>query len=647
MSSSSHLIEAINYVRRAAWHLRTGGRKQLRAFTTRQHVVKGADARPHITRSSPLKTLFSGKNQHLRLDFPEFSSPIERTPTFNEYRVAVILDDFSAAAWGYEFNTVALDPSTWEEQLNTGIDLLFVESAWAGNNGAWQYQLTGKNAPSTALKDIINYCKAHHIPTIFWNKEDPPHFEDFLPTARLFDYVFTSDERKIPEYQKRLGHRNISALAFAAQKAIHNPARPPHGFHERDIAFAGMYFAHKYPERREQMDMLLGAAYAVSPTMDHGLEIFSRFLNDDPNYQFPEPFSQKIVGSLSYAKMLTAYKAYKVFLNVNSVTDSPSMCARRVFEITASGTPVLTTHSEAIPRFFTDEEVPIATTQKQAEYMLKALVNSPELNDRTVHLAQRKIWSAHTYTHRAMQVLQAAGKTPQQHPHQLPETTVIVSTNRPGHIDHVFKTVASFSPVPVQLNLLTHGFDVPTPQLQAKARDYGIELQILRADSTLSLGECLNQLVRSADGKIITKVDDDDLYGEHYLQDMLFALAYSGADIVGKQAHYMHLQAHNATLLRNPEREHKYTNFVMGPTITGTREVFLEHPFPAGNRGEDTGFLSSVHQDGGVIYSSDRFNFLQMRSGDASSHAWNVEDRELLAQSPLRFYGKGLEHLMF
>ncbi|MEK8227731.1 glycosyltransferase [Oerskovia sp. M15] len=32
--------------------------------------------------------------------------------------------------------------------------------------------------------------------------------------------------------------------------------------------------------------------------------------------------------------------------------DSPSMCARRVFEITACGTPVVTTPSRAIGEFF-------------------------------------------------------------------------------------------------------------------------------------------------------------------------------------------------------------------------------------------------------------------------------------------------------
>ena len=63
----------------------------------------------------------------------------------------------------------------------------------------------------------------------------------------MFDVVFTSDVRLIPEYRSRLGHDRVAALPFAAQPAIHNPSRPARNAAARDIAFAGMYFAHKYP----------------------------------------------------------------------------------------------------------------------------------------------------------------------------------------------------------------------------------------------------------------------------------------------------------------------------------------------------------------------------------------------------------------
>ncbi|RAF22332.1 glycosyltransferase, partial [Burkholderia multivorans] len=116
--------------------------------------------------------------------------------------------------------------------------------------------------------------------------------------------VLTTDSRLLPDYRLALGHNRVGVLPFAAQPAIHSPARPAKNFAVRDIAFAGMYFAHKFPERREQMDLLLGAAANVSGRMEHGLEIFSRFLGDDEKYQFPGELGKRVVGSLPYPNLL-------------------------------------------------------------------------------------------------------------------------------------------------------------------------------------------------------------------------------------------------------------------------------------------------------------------------------------------------------
>lgn len=643
--ANQEITNAITYIRRAAWHLRTGGINQLKTYRTRQHIVQGADARPAITKQTPLQRLFTRNTPHLTLDFPELT-PSPRPARFADIHVATILDDFSTAAWSHEFTTHPVTPNTWQQTLQTQkIDLLLVESAWAGNQGTWRYKLTGNNAPAPELTALVDYCKNNKIPTIFWNKEDPPHYQDFLNTARLFDVVFTSDSNKIPDYRKDLGHHRVEALAFAAQDAIHNPIRPAHGYHERDIAFAGMYFAHKYPERRQQMNLILGAAHTASEKMETGLEIFSRFLGDDPNYQFPEPYNTRVVGSLPYQKMLTAYKAYKVFLNVNSVVDSPSMCARRVFEITASGTPVVTTRSEAIPRFFSNTEVPVVDIHEEASNTITALVRSPELNNRTVHLAQRTIWENHTYSHRAAQILTSIGQDGASRL-KLPTVSALVSTNRPHQINHIFETIGGFTGVEIELNLLTHGFELPVAEVQARARDIGVTLNLLTAEPTQPLGTCLNQLVAASSGAVLTKIDDDDLYGENYLRDLLHAMRYSGADIVGKQAHYMHLAARNATILRNPEREHRWSTFVMGPTITGHRNIFEEVPFISENRGEDTTFLTTIAENGGRIYSADRYNFTQMRSGNTNSHAWDMDDAALLARADVKFFGRGSEHIM-
>ncbi|MDR8018445.1 glycosyltransferase family protein [Nesterenkonia aerolata] len=627
----------VQELRTGLWHFRKGGITQVRTWRRRRRI---AGSRPDAQAAETPAQAGSTRKQ---VSFDPAVLP-ERAPRFPDIRVAVILDDFSMMAWRYEFETLAVTPLHWREELSEHpVDLLLVESAWHGNKDAWQYQLTGSKAPSLALQELVAHCREQNIPTVFWNKEDPPHFEDFLDTARLFDHVFTTDVTLLTQYREALGHDRVGVLPFAAQSAIHNPVRPQHGFHSRDVAFAGMYFAHKFPERREQMDVLLGGAADVSPRMSKGLEIFSRFLGDDERYQFPGDLGDRVVGSLSYPQMLTAYKAYRAFLNVNSVVTSPSMCARRIFEITASGTPVMSAPSQAIGEFFPDDEVPTVSTREEAADVVRAVVRSSELRDRMAHRAQRRIWRGHTYTHRAGTVLQAAGLDHQGDVTTLPTVSALSVTNRPHQIEHLITQVGRQEHVQRQLVLVTHGFELPDAA-RAYAREQGIEdLITFAAPGDWSLGACLNAAVERADGQVCSKIDDDDLYGPWYLHDLLQARMYSAADVVGKHAHYMYLRSTDATLLRFPWMEHRYTDRVMGPTITAGREVFRAHPFQEISRGEDTGFLESVVSAGGTVNSADRFQFTQWRG--STGHAWAMDDRQILATADLAWYGRNDQHV--
>ncbi|RAF08780.1 glycosyltransferase, partial [Burkholderia multivorans] len=98
----------------------------------------------------------------------------------------------------------------------------------------------------------------------------------------------------------------------------------------------------------------------------------------------------------------------------------------------------------------------------------------------------------------------------------------------------------------------------------------------------------------------------------------------SKADLVGKQAHYLYLRAQNIVMCRFPEREHRYTDIVMGPTLVGRRDLFLENRFADRTQGEDTELQQRLMAAGARIYSADRFNFVQVRGNHA--HTWSIDD---------------------
>jgi len=629
------MFRHVSRLRKGLWHLRKGGLRQFQKWRRRSRYDYSA---------LPGVRLKNGDDMVNSHEYPEVL-PVDRPKSFPGLKVGVILDEFSMRAWTPEFETVVVTPKGWREELRQiPIDMLFVESAWAGNDGAWQYQLTGSQAPRKEIVELAAYCKQHSIPTVFWNKEDPSHFEDFIDSARLFDNVFTTDSTLIPQYKEILGHDRIDSLSFAAQPSVHNPIRIRGLNQSEDMAFAGMYFKHKFPERREQMDLLFGAAVSVVNRGKYKFDIFSRHHGGNENYQFPEPFDKHVIGALPYEKMLAAYRNYKVFLNVNSVTESPSMCARRVFEILASGTPVVSGESAAIPEFFGTEQVPIVRDDRTAQHVLRSVLNSPQARDRMVHTAQRKIWSNHTYAHRAAKVLDSVGLEVKSPFLSAPSVSAIVSTNRPDFVRHAIDSVSAQKDIAPELVLLTHGFEEREKELRAYAADQGIEnFTLLSSPQSDPLGLCLNKLIAASAGDVIANFDDDDFYGGYYLHDSINAMKFSNADLVGKFATYMYSADDDMITLRNPGKENMFTDFITGATFVGRREIFTRNPFLPMSRGEDSRFLTSVEQSGAMIFAGDRFNFMQIRG--THGHTWSVDQLELYANSVVESYGLNHRHV--
>lgn len=623
------LADGAHELRKALWHVRHGGVAGLKEFRRRRRAT--AWARPGRRRRA----------RRGQVPFPDWPVPDpSAVPPRHDLRVGVIADEFTTLALQYEWHAVALTPSTWREQIrDQPIDLLFVESAWHGNDDAWRYQVVGPKGPSSHLRQMVAVVRDLGVPTVFWNKEDPAHYEEAISTARLFDWVFTTDETLLSRYRADLGHERVACLPFAAQPTIHNPVRllgaDGKPAELRDVAFGGMYFAHKFPERREQMEVLLGAAVEAGPKLEHGLDIFSRYLGADPSYQFPEPFSDHVRGSLDYSQMLSAYRGYCAFVNVNSVVDSPSMLARRIFEITACGTPVVTMPTPATSRFLPEGTLAEVERKDQAVHVLRALVANPDLRARMTFLAQREIWAEHTYRARVDSVLRAVGLG--QHVCPQPTVAPLVSTIRPSNLAGVLETLAAQCGVQQRPVILTHGFEVDS-YTRSWARELGLEVEWMSADLADRLGRNYNRMLERAEADFIAKMDDDDIYCRHYLFDAVAAADYSRAEVVGKHACFMHLEAEDVTVLRFPDWEHRYTAFVAGPTIVARTEVARQVGFPEATTGEDSGFLRAVGQAGARIYSASRFGFVQRRAANGA-HTWGISSAEVLATGRIVHWG--------
>lgn len=602
------------------WHLKHHGVAGARTNFTRQMAELGNPVRPAWS----IRQSFRGK----RMSFEQWSSP--RSEPRRKLWAGVILDDFTSLALSYEWNQLYLRPKDWREQLEKQpIDILFVESAWHGNNDSWRYLLTRKDGVYEPLANLVAWCQERGIPTVFWNKEDPAHFDEFLPVAKLFEYVYTTDGDQLDRYRKELGHNRIALLPFAAQTAIHYPHRSPKT-PLRDVAFGGMYFNNKFPQRREQMDILLGGAHDASSQLDSGFDIFSRFINEDERYQFPEPLNEHVVGSLTYEQMLTAYRSYKVFLNVNSVVNSSTMCARRLFELSACAVPVLTTPSRAINTYFDNDEIVQVDDREYARQWVLSLCRSELLRDLYGYNAHMKVLSQHTYAHRINTVLSDVGLG--EHAWELPGVSIMLCTNRPHNLPGALENCARQRHVRTQILVGTHGFE-PSEEIRALAQDLGIDSVWVPLDSSLTLGACYNELLKLADYPIVAKMDDDDWYAASYLLEQVSALNSMGADLVGKASYMFRFHQQQITAWYGPQLSYGFQSFVAGPTIVGKRDLIREVQFPDQSLGEDTELLRRVRAAGGLIFSTSPFGFLRHRY--PSGHTWHQDEASFFAHSTI------------
>ena len=591
---------------------RPGGRNRTANGTPAGTPDRAAPSPPH----EPVEPL-----SFPPLDIPK---PLGDGPT-----VAAILDTFSEYCLRYEANLVLLTRDGWRDQMEQSQPaFLLVESAWLGNDGEWSNLITRYDPlKASPLRELLRYCRQREIPTVFWNKEDPPNFDSFIDAAGEFDFVFTSDADCIPFYREKLGHDRIYVLPFAAQPKLHNPSREVE-WSRHPVCFGGSWVGHRYPERAEALGSLLDAALPL------GLHIFDRNLDRSdfgplaPDYRFPDRYRNAIKGTLSYAEMLTAYRCYDVMLNANSVTESPTMFSRRVLESLACGTPVISTESAGMRQMLGDH-VRVAGSLEEATHHLEELLQDEEARAREGHLAYRYIHENHTYRHRMGEVLRRIGlESPAS---SGTSVSVVIPTKRPENVAHCLENFAKQTHREKELLLVLNNaeFDVDSIRRQAASIP---NVSVLHIEGPTTIGDCLNRGIEVASGQYVARMDDDDVYGERYLSDMLLAANFSGAEINGKGTYYTQFWSRRMTALMGKAPDHTFATFVSGATMLIRRDLARQIPFESISLREDMNFLAAALQVGCRIYSADRFNFVRVRHQQTSAHSDPTPDSVFLRQ---------------
>src|SRR5699024_1486714 len=140
----------------------------------------------------------------------------------------------------------------------------------------------------------------------------------------------------------------------------------------------------------------------------------------------------------------------------------------------------------------------------------------------------------------------------------LPEVSVITSTNRKENLNIYLSQMNKQKHVDLEINLITHGFELSTEELEEFEAQSIHHVHIKYMNSENSLGVCLNECINMSTKPVIAKVDDDDYYLEYYLFDQWLALKYSDATVTGKSDGYYYFEADDLIARRNINRYFKF-----------------------------------------------------------------------------------------
>lgn len=440
------------------------------------------------------------------------------------------MDEFTFSSYSPEADVLQINPENIELQLSDFCpDLIFIESAWQGVNGLWKTKVSNN---ASEVQSIIKWARKNHIPSMFWNKEDPVHYETFKAIAKQVDYVFTTDVDCIPKYKQDLGHERVFVLPFAAQPKFHNPIEL---FERKDaFNFAGSYYL-KYPQRQRDFAALIDAVKDHKP-----VEIYDRnFNNPHPHYTFPTQYRSYILGNLPFSEIDKAYKGYRYGINMNTIKQSQSMFARRVFELLASNTVVVSNFSRGVRTLFGDLVIS-SDEQSQLNLSLDKLCNDEIMYRKFRLQGLRKVMTEHTYAARLDYICAKLSDTNKIN--QEKNKVILISHAKnekeiQSIVESFKKQTYSNKRLMILTTIATHNDE------QINIKYYSDEL-VMHNDLAL------------CDNTFVGVLHPQDYYGVNYLLDLALVPVYSQSKAFGKYCHYDFMN--DNLQLVNPDSQYKY-----------------------------------------------------------------------------------------
>jgi len=173
----------------------------------------------------------------------------------------------------------------------------------------------------------------------------------------------------------------------------------------------------------------------------------------------------------------------------------------------------------------------------------------------------------HSFRSRARQM----GELVMDEPPEVPGVSILLATRRPDFLRWAVDNVARQNYPRLELVLALHGDEFEPDAVERVVGHVRLPVRVVRVGEDQMFGTVLNAAVKEANGSLLARMDDDDLYGADHIWDLVLAHEYSGAELVGKVHNTVYLANRNQTVRQFQRRGETYHRHVSGGSLLISR----------------------------------------------------------------------------
>lgn len=502
-------------------------------------------------------------------------------------------------------------------------DFLLVESSFENADRTFYFSQNPENPKYEDLTELVKTASLYNIPSVYWYTKDVSYLHLFEEFSAIFDHVYSADIMALEQLKIKLS-REIGYLPLAIQPADYQRIKCNEMSKEkkRFILLDGLADFIRYQERMpEELGPLWNTDLAL---YDSTQQIWKERL-DAIRGSIPE-----VLGTVYASEKPSLLDTGRAYLSLSSSSKSASTQQQLVLEAVAAGLPCfhLGTEAEDLRQHF------VCTGSEALEVLIGIGRNEidPLYMQRNVHLGWRLALTEYAYDCRLQTICEDLSIDYDWN--STPKASLVSATMRPHQLDHLIKQYMKQCYSNRELVVVCNG-DPGSFSLERYSSKFLADnnIRFLHIPGELNAATCMNCGIQAGKGEYVFRFDDDDLYGEHYISDMMLYRKCCDFDVFGQRAKYFTVDD-SAELYEVPGNAQSLIWYqgggylISGNTLSGKRTAFLENPYPEVLGAADSELkLDFAEQDTATLL-TDPFNMIFCRDTDGA-HTWEMSLQNL------------------